>query len=225
MGKDKYLKKNAWRFCFGQSRIVNSIEYIRHEIHRLILGRDVILVVHSGHDDLAFLEAAQIDLHPLYIVDTQKAAQHPLDLDRRCNLGKLLTLLKCPFDPEMLHSAGNDANLTLRALLLIATVDAKNHLDGEPGQPNCGSLLSNLERIAAEYVPLEEFREILEQEMEEKFKRANPKSHGRKARRKAQEKAIRKKQAQLEASARLNAPDPIEVARTCKKNWIMLLLS
>jgi len=222
MGKPERHKKNIWRFCFGQSKFIDSIEEIRHEIQNLISGRDVVLVVHGGQEDLAFLEGAQIDLRPLYILDTQKAAQHPLDLDRRPNLGELLTLLKCPFNPEMLHSAGNDANFTLRALLLIAALDAKNHLEEEH---ECSSLLWTLEGVATEFIPLKEFQGRFEKEILAYVKRVNPKSHGRRARRKIQAKAIRKKQAQLKALAILNAPDPIEVARACKKNWIKLLLS
>ncbi|KAE9365221.1 hypothetical protein N431DRAFT_488426 [Stipitochalara longipes BDJ] len=99
---------------------------------------DLILVVYGGATDLLFLKAAEIHLRPLYVVDTQKAAQHPLQLDYRCTIERMLELLKCPFDPEMLHNAGNNANFTLRAMLLIATVDAKNSPNLEPA---CEALL------------------------------------------------------------------------------------
>jgi hypothetical protein len=59
-------------------------------------------------------------------VDTPKAAQHPLGLDYRCTIERMLSPLDCPFNPEMLYNAGNDANFTLRAFVLIAAIDATN---------------------------------------------------------------------------------------------------
>jgi len=152
VGPEKYFKKKSRKFCFGQSRHV-TIGDLQSEIQTLIWKRDIVLVVHGGKDDLLFLEAVEIDLRPLYNVDTQKAAQNPLQLDYRCTIERMLTLLKCPFDPEMLHNAGNDANFTLRALLLIATVDATNLTL----EPSCEALLSVFEKIAREFVPLQEF--------------------------------------------------------------------
>jgi hypothetical protein len=38
----------------------------------------------------------------------------------RCTLGRLLGELKCPKSSARLHNAGNDANFTLRALVLLA---------------------------------------------------------------------------------------------------------
>lgn len=98
-----------------------------------------------------FLEGAKVELNPLYILDTQKAAQHPLDLDHRCTIEEMLNLLGCPFGHRVLHVAGNDANFTLRALLLIAVADtaAANHLD--PAQK---STLLAFEEIAGGPVPL-----------------------------------------------------------------------
>jgi hypothetical protein len=118
VGLEKYFKKKSWKFCFGKSRHV-TLEELRDEIQKLIRKRDVFLVLHGGSSDLSFLRAAQIHLRPLCVIDTQKAAQHPLQLDYRCEIEQMLQLLKCPFDPEMLHNAGKDVNLTLRALMLI----------------------------------------------------------------------------------------------------------
>jgi hypothetical protein len=123
VGPEKYFKRKSWKICFGQSRHV-TLEVVQNEIQKLISKGDVILAVHDGKDDLAFIKAANIHLRPLYIVDTQKAAQHPLQLDYRCTIEEMLTLLNCPFDQGILHNADNDAHLPLRALLLIATMDA-----------------------------------------------------------------------------------------------------
>ena len=97
------------------------------KIRKLISKRDLILVVHAGGGgDLVFLKAAKIHLRPLYIVDTPKAALHPLGLDYRCTIERMLSPLDCPFNPEMLYNAGNDANFTLRAFVLIAAIEATN---------------------------------------------------------------------------------------------------
>jgi hypothetical protein len=115
----------------------------------LVLGRDIILVVHGGKYDILFLKEMKVDLHPLYVLDTQKAAQHLLGLDHRCTLQELLILLKGPFG--FLHVAGNDATFTLRALLLIATIDSVNQPDLNHAQR---SLLSALDEIAKTPLPL-----------------------------------------------------------------------
>src|SRR6516162_5148061 len=89
-----------------------------------IKDRDIVLAVHSGHQDLWFLKELNIDLQPIAILDTQKAAQRPLQLYRRYSLKELLVALNnCPF--KILYTAGNDANLTLRALLVIAVKDSQ----------------------------------------------------------------------------------------------------
>ena len=50
-----------------------------------------------------------------------KAAEQPLQLRRRIGLRALLNTLQIPF--QHLHAAGNDANFTLRALLLLGLRD------------------------------------------------------------------------------------------------------
>ena len=80
VGLEKYFKKKSWKFCFRKSRHV-TLEELRDEIQKLTRKRDIILVLHGGSSDISFLRAAQIHIRPLYIIDTQKAAQHPLQLD------------------------------------------------------------------------------------------------------------------------------------------------
>jgi len=96
------------------------------EIQKLVFGRDVILVNYSSQFDVPFLKAANIDLNPLYVLDTQKAAQHPLDLDYRPSLKQLLRLLGCPCGTQRgtLHVSGNDATFALCAMLCLASVDS-----------------------------------------------------------------------------------------------------
>lgn len=96
------------------------------------------------------------DIHPLYILDTQKAAQHPLDLDQRCAIEHLLNLLECPFEPGILHVAGNDANFALRALLLTACIDSSKQPHIELAQQN---ILSAFKKIARGLVALDAYHE------------------------------------------------------------------
>lgn len=63
----------------------------------MIYNRDVVLVVHSGCQDLWFLKELNIDLQPIDILDTQNAAQRPLQLYRQYSLEELLVALNCPF--------------------------------------------------------------------------------------------------------------------------------
>ncbi|RFU30921.1 hypothetical protein B7463_g5400, partial [Scytalidium lignicola] len=150
IGPLKYCRDASRTFCFGQSKHI-KLEDLNSAIQNLILKRDFILVVHGGKWDCRFLQAAKVDLTPLYVLDTQKAVQHPFDLDHRCTIEEMLNLLKCPFGHQVLHVAGNDANYTLRTLLLIATIDATaaNHLGYAQK-----SLLSALEEITRGPVPL-----------------------------------------------------------------------
>jgi hypothetical protein len=48
-------------------------------------------------------------------------AQYSLQLTHKASLRELLTVLKCPF--QHMHIAGNDANFTLRALLMLSIKD------------------------------------------------------------------------------------------------------
>jgi negative regulator of sigma E activity len=52
------------------------------------------------------------------ILDTANITSE-LEMDR-CTLGRLLGELECPKSSTRLHNAGNDANFTLRALILLA---------------------------------------------------------------------------------------------------------
>lgn len=108
----------------------------------MICNRDVFLVAHSGHQDLWFLKELNIDLQPVAILDTQKAAQQPLQLCRRYSLKELLVALGCRF--KFLHTAGNDANFTLRALLMIAVEDSQGVSLNEAQQ----AVVSALQAIA-----------------------------------------------------------------------------
>ncbi|KAF5602202.1 QDE-2-interacting protein [Fusarium subglutinans] len=69
------------------------------------------------------------DLEPVFIIDTVKAAQFPLQLWYRYSLKQLLEEFEIPY--SQLHVAENDAHLTLRVLLMIAVRDAEIQLPGK----------------------------------------------------------------------------------------------
>ncbi|SPJ86219.1 uncharacterized protein FTOL_11693 [Fusarium torulosum] len=88
-----------------------------------------VLVVHGGKQELSLLSLLNIKLEPVFIIDTVKAAQFPLQLWYRNNLKELLDEFEVPY--SHLHIAGNDAHLTLRVFLMIAVRDAEIHLEGK----------------------------------------------------------------------------------------------
>lgn len=100
----------------------------------------------------------------------------------------------------MLHNAGNDANFTLRALLLIAALDARNVLDLELA---CEALLLALENAAREYLPLEEFHEAVKADSKRKYKSAESRRQRRNARLK-EERAKHCKNKQKGGKERVN---------------------
>jgi hypothetical protein len=63
------------------------------------------------------LKELEVDNQSACTIDIQKAAQTALQLSRRYSLEDLLKVFLCPF--KHLHTAGNDANFTLKALLMI----------------------------------------------------------------------------------------------------------
>lgn len=83
-----------------------------------------------GSREIWALDNLNINISPLYTIDTVKAAQHPLQLSFRCSLEKILNELSIPF--AALHVAGNDAHFVLRALLMLAVRDAQRQLAALP---------------------------------------------------------------------------------------------
>lgn len=86
-----------------------------------ILHRDIVLTGHGIGVDLQTLHHLGIDLCTSIVgaLNTgQIASRAPFPFSPPPRLWHLLTTLQCPF--EKLHSAGNNAHFTIRALLLLA---------------------------------------------------------------------------------------------------------
>jgi hypothetical protein len=91
----------------------------------------------------------------------------------------MLSLLECPFESEMLRNAGNDANCTLRTLILITAIDATNDPNLEPVRK---ALPWVFERITREPLPREGFLEAVKAQLKREHNRAQNHRQRRNAR-------------------------------------------
>ncbi|CZT41958.1 uncharacterized protein RSE6_01782 [Rhynchosporium secalis] len=142
VGSKDYFMQVSWNFAFGTS-LHCTLSQIQEDINKLVAGRDSILIVHRGKNDHRWLEAAKVNIQPLYTLDTRDATQHIFELDSRCTLQQILPLLEIPYDPEMLGNTGNIAKFTSRAMLLLAVLGTKKLEQEEQGQnpsPRTGKL-------------------------------------------------------------------------------------
>ena len=126
-GSPTYCQSARKKLLFGEAEEL-ATEEMNAKIQTLIAGRDVILVVHGGKNDLRFLDRLKISIQPLFTLDTQKAAQNPLNLSKRPSLESFLTTFEIPYVSHCLHTGGNDANFTLRSLLMIAVTDSEGEV-------------------------------------------------------------------------------------------------
>lgn len=137
VGDSKYCQKASEIFFFGESRPIQLSE-IQEKIHEVTAERDFAYVFHGAYRDLKMFHNLGIDFAPLsgftstrdsassrllYLFDTNKVAQWPLQLSYRLSLAKLCETLGIP--SGNLHAAGNDAHFALRALLMLAVKDAE----------------------------------------------------------------------------------------------------
>jgi DNA polymerase III alpha subunit (gram-positive type) len=124
VGSSEYCSHASPKFLFGQSETCR-LEDVKAGITKLLPNdRNVVLITHDGQMDINFTQELEISFQPIYVLDTQKIAQHPLQLARRIGLRGLLNMLQIKF--QHMHVAGNDANFTLRALLLLGIWDSKS---------------------------------------------------------------------------------------------------
>lgn len=79
--------------------------------------RQVVLVGHDIDNDLRALDSLQFDYSGFRILDTVRISREVFPRSS-LTLSRLLLKLECPH--SRLHCAGNDANFTPRALILLA---------------------------------------------------------------------------------------------------------
>lgn len=106
VGSPKFARGKSNKFLFGPFETMSSLAELRARLGAMTLHRNIILVCHGGDRELKTLARIDLDLGPVCIIDTAKAAQHPLRLSYRYSLERLLDELGIPFCN--LHTAGND---------------------------------------------------------------------------------------------------------------------
>jgi hypothetical protein len=181
-GSSTFVQKSKKGFLFGESEALDIGE-IQSKIANLIDGRNIILVTHGGEKDLRVLRRLNINLRPIYILDTQKAAQNPLQLSQRPSLKSLLITLGIPFVPGSLHFSGNDAYYTLRCLLMIAVVDTQRQEGWIDGKRRILNLIRGIarsplpvpknEEINLKAVSGKSYQDLLDEKRRKKIKKAN----------------------------------------------------
>ncbi|EFZ03568.1 DnaQ-like (or DEDD) 3'-5' exonuclease superfamily protein [Metarhizium robertsii] len=114
----------ARSFLFGDTERIALPDFTTR-FARLTAGRAYVLVAHGTREEIKFLNNLDpgIAAPAAYIMDTVKAAQHPLQLYYRYSIEKLLDEFAIPY--ANLHAAGNDAHFALKALLMIAVRDGR----------------------------------------------------------------------------------------------------
>ncbi|KAF3183300.1 hypothetical protein TWF788_005690 [Orbilia oligospora] len=119
------------RFIFGESyNLFTRKKDLAEKIDSIIPdSRNVILIGHGRRQDLKAFSSLNAKFLQYPFFDTQIIARNVLpviDENKKTNesLRDLLTCFNCPFD--RLHCAGNDANFTLRLLLLLVVYSLKD---------------------------------------------------------------------------------------------------
>lgn len=118
-GSSSYVTKASNKFLFGETITIQPSSMLQTIQSHIPQGRNLVLVGHGIVNDLQALEALGFEFErpPSGILDTSGIANEVFQIWAG-SLGDLLGVLGCPFN--RLHVAGNDANFTLRALLLLA---------------------------------------------------------------------------------------------------------
>jgi DNA polymerase III epsilon subunit-like protein len=125
------------KFRYGESETIRQSELatILHDLFHVSSAdnelRDVVLIGHDVRSDLDLLKLSQFDVTQLPTVketlDSQalwRALNPPGGVQFQSSLNHLLVTLSIPFSTVDLHNAGNDALLTMHAVLSIVLKEA-----------------------------------------------------------------------------------------------------
>jgi hypothetical protein len=120
-GEDAYFEESApiYHWVTTEKIPVTSMLSKINDCLRIYQNRSIILVGHGVSNDLAALKALGFDFQENLVI--AKLDTHLLARDLQMGhltLKNLLMELNCPCNLKF-HNAGNDANFTLRALLLL----------------------------------------------------------------------------------------------------------
>ncbi|KAL7936602.1 hypothetical protein V8C35DRAFT_332909 [Trichoderma chlorosporum] len=127
-----YYCKRDNRFYFGKHRCI-PLASLEENLEKLLKPHHpIILVAHGISREKKLLQDLHIDLKPIFMIDTTKAAHYPLQDSRNYSLERLLQVFGIPVTSGMLQVAGNDAHYVLRILLMIAVTDARREFRDTP---------------------------------------------------------------------------------------------
>ena len=119
-GCPRYQEKQSRKFMFGKSVIISKSDMVKKIASLIPQNREAVLVGHGILTaDLQALVALHFDFpaYSITVLDTHILSAGLNDKPRYA-LNRLLAELECPYG--QLHSGGNDANFTLRTLMLLA---------------------------------------------------------------------------------------------------------
>ncbi|MCJ1328290.1 hypothetical protein MMC10_004966 [Thelotrema lepadinum] len=143
-GSLKYHTKASKKFMFGETVRLCTSEIADHIQSLIPSSRNTVFVGHGVKSDIKALQSLNFQFPALLsaIIDTRQVANQVFGTFSRSLMG-LLQRVECPFN--RLHSAGNDANFTLRALLLLAVRGlAHRQPDMEGGSCNTLAILQQI---------------------------------------------------------------------------------
>lgn len=112
-------------FLYGSPKTVTDAE-IAEKLRKLSSPPNI-LVTYGPKREHRALKKLGLDLTNTYIFDISNMALSLLDIPYAIPLHWLLQRLEIPFDPELLHVAGNDAHFALQAMLMMVALDAEKH--------------------------------------------------------------------------------------------------
>ena len=121
-GSTSYCAVTEKRYLFDKTITIHQRDILSNLESLIPRTRNIILVGHDIRNDLHVLQLLDFNLHTSIggILDLGRIASKLLP-NIRLTLSSILSELRCPF--QNLHTAGNDAYFTLRALLLLAIRD------------------------------------------------------------------------------------------------------
>ncbi|KAJ4006989.1 hypothetical protein NW752_001071 [Fusarium irregulare] len=130
-------------FIFGKTESI-SLETLKQMFIEWQSGHDVIGVAYSVRNDLILLKDFNIYLNQAFWMDVAQATYPILKTTWAPKLAVLLESLNIQY--AKLHSAGNDAHFTMRAMLGLAVLDVIHELDYGGTHPPWCNLATSIAR-------------------------------------------------------------------------------
>lgn len=161
-GPVKYCERDKVKnsFLFGKTIFIDSSDMLEKIESCIPQNRRIILVSHGLDNDLRALETLKFKFR--VSIDTFIIARQMFPPNSDKKLRGILQRLKCPY--VGLHCAGNDANFTLRAMLLLAArACQQTHLE-------TSRFLATIATTSSYYIGQQEHAKVKERELKRKEK-------------------------------------------------------